>query len=77
MYYAGNFFIFKKTHLALGGGSIFIDKKEITPTIDIIEEHKNILQHFLDWEILFTNILSKINDKKELRKKLESLKENN
>jgi hypothetical protein len=74
MYYGGNFFMMKKTHLALGGGIVIIDKQEeIPPTIDIIEEHENTLRHFTAWEEMFVNILGKISDKEELKRKLEEI----
>jgi len=72
-YYAGNFFVCKGKHLAFGGGAMIIDEKFMPPTLDIIEEHKKILQHFSTWEIMFTNILDKIDDRSKLKEKLENL----
>lgn len=68
LYYAGNFVQLEGDHLALGGGSFIVDKEEIIPTLDIIENHNSLVLHFNNWENMFLSILEKIDDRVRIKK---------
>jgi len=65
-YFSGNLFYTKDEYLALGGGSVIVDKEETPPELSIVKGHSNLMEHYALWEHMFTDILKDI-PQEELR----------
>ena len=72
-YFSGNLIYLKDKYLALGGGSLIVDKEENPPELSIVEGHPNLRKHYLLWEHMFTDILENI-PKEELRSRIDKIK---
>ncbi len=59
-YFSGNLLYLKDEYLALGGGSIIVDKEEIPPEVSIVGGYHDLMVHYSLWEDMFTNILEGI-----------------
>lgn len=68
-YYSMGFTVRPSNYLALGGGSLIIDKEEEgPPELEIRGGHINIREHYSEWERMFTDIIETIpRDELELR----------
>jgi len=71
-YFSGNLFYLKDKYLALGGGSVIVDKEEIPPELSIIRGYCDIRHHYSLWEDMFTDILENI-PREELERKIERI----
>lgn len=59
-YFSGNLLYLKDECLALGGGSIIVDKEERPPELSIIRGYYDLRHHYSLWEDMFTDILEDI-----------------
>lgn len=59
-YFSGNLLYLKDEWLALGGGSIIIDKEESPPELSIVRGYYDLRHHYSLWEDMFTDILEGI-----------------
>ena len=50
----------KKTYLALGGGALLIDGEVDAPELSIVGDRTQLVQHYLEWDRMFTGILRSI-----------------
>ena len=59
-YFSGNLLYLKGECLALGGGSIIVDKEERPPELSIVCGYQDLMHHYSLWEDMFTDILEDI-----------------
>lgn len=59
-YFSGNLLYLKDEWLALGGGSIIVDKEESSPELSIVRGYYDLRHHYSLWEDMFTDILEDI-----------------
>lgn len=59
-YFSGNLLYLKDECLALGGGSIIVDKEERPPELSIVRGYCDLRYHYSLWEDMFTDILEGI-----------------
>ncbi|MFH1639975.1 MAG: hypothetical protein ABIB93_06700 [Chloroflexota bacterium] len=59
-YFSGTLFYMKKDYLALGGGSIIVDKEINPPELSIVKGHEHLRVHYSLWEHMFTDVLMNI-----------------
>lgn len=71
-YFSGNLLYLKDEYLALGGGSIIVDKEEITPEVSIVDGYHDLMGHYSLWEDMFTDILKAI-PHEELERKIDRI----
>lgn len=72
-YFSGNLIYLKDKYLALGGGSLIVDKEEKPPELSIVKEHPSLRKHYSLWERMFTDILKNI-PKEELKTNIEKIR---
>ena len=71
-YFSGNLLYLKDEYLALGGGSIIVDKEERPPELSIIRGYYDLRHHYSLWEDMFTDILEDI-PHQELERKIDRI----
>lgn len=71
-YFSGNLLYLKDECLALGGGSIIVDKEERPPELSIVCGYWDLRHHYSLWEDMFTDILEDI-PHEELGRKIDGI----
>jgi len=71
-YFSGNLIYVKDEYLALGGGSVIVDKEEEPPELSIVKGHPNLREHYGLCEHMFVDILERI-PKEELISKVDKI----
>lgn len=59
-YFSGNLSFIKEDYLALGGGSVIVDKEIEPPELSIVKGHEHLRVHYSLWEHMFTDVLMNI-----------------
>ena len=59
-YFSGDLLYVKDKYLALGGGSMIIDREENPPELSIITSYRSLGKHYSMWQNMFTGVLKKI-----------------